>query len=67
MIGNVAEWCEDVYDASEEGGRSDFRSMRGAGRYGYTAIARSATRRRRAPESLGENLGFRIVVDKVDR
>jgi formylglycine-generating enzyme required for sulfatase activity len=65
MVGNVAEWCEDVYDASSEGGRADFRTMRGAGRYGYSAIARCATRRRRAPESVGENLGFRIVVDSV--
>lgn len=63
MIGNVAEWCSDVYDASTEGGRADFRAMRGAGRYGYEAIARCATRRRRAPESVSENLGFRIVVD----
>lgn len=65
MIGNVAEWCEDVYDASSEGGRMDFRAMRGAGRYGYSAIARCATRRRRAPESVSENLGFRIVVDAI--
>lgn len=63
MIGNVAEWCSDLYDATVEGGRSDFRAMRGAGRYGYTAIARCATRRRRAPESVSENLGFRIAVD----
>lgn len=64
MIGNVAEWCFDVYDASSEGGRADFRAVRGAGRYGYTAIARCATRRRRAPESISENLGFRIAVDE---
>jgi formylglycine-generating enzyme required for sulfatase activity len=67
MIGNVAEWCEDTYDASAEGGRDDFRAMRGAGRYGYTAIARCATRRRRAPESSGENLGFRIAAEPGDR
>lgn len=67
MIGNVAEWCDDVYDASSEGGRADFRAMRGAGRYGYLAIARCATRRRRAPESVGENLGFRIAVSPASR
>jgi formylglycine-generating enzyme required for sulfatase activity len=64
MIGNVAEWCEDTYDATHEGGRADFRAMRGAGRYGYPAISRAATRRRRAPESFGENLGFRIVSER---
>jgi formylglycine-generating enzyme required for sulfatase activity len=61
MIGNVAEWCADRYDATREGGRADFRAMRGAGRYGYEAIARCAVRRRRAPENAGENLGFRCV------
>ncbi|MCW2934344.1 MAG: pkn1 4 [Actinomycetia bacterium] len=61
MIGNVAEWCADLYDATGEGGRADFRAMRGAGRYGYEAISRCAVRRRRAPESVGENLGFRCV------
>lgn len=66
MIGNVAEWCADRYDATGEGGRADFRAMRGAGRYGYEAIARCAVRRRRAPESVGENLGFRCVRSLYD-
>jgi formylglycine-generating enzyme required for sulfatase activity len=74
MIGNVAEWCsswyvEDAYSlVLEEQGdffeglpASNFRCMRGAGRYGYEAISRIACRRRRAPESAGENLGFRCA------
>lgn len=70
MIGNVAEWCTDVWAESQWAGEgvakppdvSPYRSMRGAGRYGYEAIARCACRRRRDPHSVSENLGFRCVL-----
>ncbi len=75
MVGNVAEWCstwyvEDAYALyGEEGGEysaeltaTHFRAMRGAGRYGYAAIARCACRRRRDPDSVSENLGFRCAL-----
>lgn len=75
MVGNVAEWCgnwysEDAYARYASSGvdfgplvaESRFRCMRGAGRYGYEAIARCACRRRREPASVSENLGFRCAL-----
>lgn len=69
MIGNVAEWCSDIWSEGPWGkiegkkgsATNTFRSMRGAGRYGYRAIARCACRRRRDPQSVSENLGFRCA------
>lgn len=75
MVGNVAEWCANAYDEDiyasaactgrdfyQEVAAAPFRAMRGAGRYGYEAIARAACRRRRDPGSVSENLGFRCAM-----
>ena len=75
MVGKVAAWCgnwdvENLYERLAREGVSTlatltdtgFRAMRGAGRYGYEPLARSATRRRRDPSSVSENLGFRCAM-----
>lgn len=72
MVGNVAEWCVNPWAesacaaAAKPPDARPFRSMRGAGRYGYAAIARCACRRRRDPHSVSENLGFRCAFRPED-
>lgn len=75
MVGNVAEWCatwylenayalyaEDKLDFSAKIAPTNFKCMRGAGRYGYADISRCACRRRREPATVSENLGFRCAL-----
>jgi formylglycine-generating enzyme required for sulfatase activity/predicted Ser/Thr protein kinase len=72
MTGNVSEWCLDFYDESFYRSsplddpvclKGDLRSVRGGGfSYGPTP---SRTHRRGAtsPDTVGENIGFRVVLN----
>jgi formylglycine-generating enzyme required for sulfatase activity len=73
MLGNVREWCEDVYAVdtyihhdrktprfTDESGGTD-RVIRGGHWHGGNRAVRSADRASGAPMSTEDNLGFRLV------
>ncbi|UCC32052.1 MAG: SUMF1/EgtB/PvdO family nonheme iron enzyme, partial [Phycisphaerales bacterium] len=72
MVGNVDEWCADVWHASYDGapsdgsawttgGDQDGRVLRGGSWYSSEVDLRSAFRNRTQPDSRGHVIGFRVA------
>ena len=74
-VGNVWEWCGDVYDEKAYAGRtrttddpsvnagSVLRVLRGGSWYYYARSTRSAFRLRNSPDFRDYSSGFRVVCD----
>lgn len=58
MLGNVWEWCEDLYDPSWAGSN---RVVRGGSWGSYARSSRSASRNDAEPDGRGYVIGFRLV------
>ncbi|MGW5259321.1 formylglycine-generating enzyme family protein [Microbispora sp. NPDC004025] len=58
MIGNVWEWCWDVYDASVYG---PYRVFRGGGAHDLPRACRASCRRKSHPTLRIDDLGFRVA------
>jgi formylglycine-generating enzyme required for sulfatase activity len=58
MLGNVWEWCWDIYDAEAYG---DYRVLRGGGWSDPEWSCRAGARRRSHPSFRIEDLGFRVA------
>lgn len=58
MLGNVWEWCWDVYDPIEYG---DYRVFRGGGWFDPERGCLASNRRRSHPTYAIDDLGFRIA------
>jgi formylglycine-generating enzyme required for sulfatase activity len=58
MIGNVWEWCWDVYDPRVYG---PYRVFRGGGSYDRAWSCRASTRRKSHPTLSIDDLGFRLA------
>ena len=58
MLGNVWEWCWDVYDAEVYG---TYRVLRGGGWFDVPWSCRASVRRRSHPTLQIDDLGFRIA------
>ncbi|HLR84342.1 MAG TPA: formylglycine-generating enzyme family protein [Nocardioidaceae bacterium] len=58
MLGNVWEWCWDLYDADVYG---SYRVLRGGGWFDEHWSCRASVRRRSHPTFRTDDLGFRVV------
>ncbi|MFG2130954.1 formylglycine-generating enzyme family protein [Streptomyces sp. NPDC048751] len=58
MLGNVWEWCWDVYDAEVYG---DYRVLRGGGWFDEHWSCRASVRRRSHPTFAVDDVGFRVA------
>ncbi|MQA11770.1 MAG: SUMF1/EgtB/PvdO family nonheme iron enzyme [Pseudonocardiaceae bacterium] len=58
MLGNVWDWCWDVYDAEVYG---DYRVLRGGGWFDEHWSCRASVRRRSHPTFKLDDVGFRIA------
>ncbi|MDN5852118.1 MAG: formylglycine-generating enzyme family protein [Actinomycetia bacterium] len=58
MLGNVWEWCWDVYDADVYG---SYRVLRGGGWFDEHWSCRASVRRRSHPTFVTDDLGFRVA------
>ncbi|GIF02574.1 formylglycine-generating enzyme family protein [Actinoplanes siamensis] len=58
MLGNVWDWCWDVYDAEVYG---DYRVLRGGGWFDEKWSCRASVRRRSHPDLRIEDVGFRVA------
>jgi formylglycine-generating enzyme len=58
MIGNVWEWCDDVYDRRVHG---TYRVFRGGGYADLPHACRASCRRKSHPQHKIDDLGFRVV------
>jgi sulfatase modifying factor 1 len=58
MLGNVWEWCWDLYDAEVYGA---FRVLRGGGWFDEPWSCRASVRRRSHPSFQIDDVGFRIA------
>jgi formylglycine-generating enzyme len=58
MLGNVWDWCWDIYDAEVYGG---YRVLRGGGWFDEPWSCRASVRRRSHPSLRIEDVGFRLA------
>lgn len=58
MLGNVWEWCFDIYDAEVY---ADYRVLRGGGWFDEHWSCRASVRRRSMPTFRIDDLGFRLA------
>lgn len=58
MLGNLWEWCWDLYDAETHG---TYRLLRGGGWFDRHWSCRTSVRRRSHPNLVIDDVGFRIA------
>ena len=58
MLGNVWDWCWDIYDAEVYGG---YRVLRGGGWFDEHWSCRASVRRRSHPSFRVDDVGFRVA------
>ena len=58
MLGNVWEWCWDIYDSEVYG---DYRVLRGGGWFDEHWSCRASVRRRSHPTFQIDDVGFRVA------
>jgi formylglycine-generating enzyme required for sulfatase activity len=58
MLGNVWDWCWDVYDAEVYG---SYRVLRGGGWFDEQWSCRASARRRSHPSYQVDDVGFRVA------